>query len=243
MSSINYEPSKTTWLNPNIEYLFDYDIREYDIQDAGFNLIKQFKLLPEDEIKRLERIGKGKERHIQVGLLQRENKELSEKLLNSFAEARKIFISFNKLDTVNNLISVKKDAMFIIGTVDRVKFGKVIWNDKNRYTSYIRFPENNNIELYYSEYGIDVKGMSDISVNRHRIYMLEWLREMIKMIENKDNRIKRKLISFIEDYKSGNLNEAYYLEFNNMSKDINPLYNYQHIIIPMAQIVLREFGD
>ena len=42
MSSINYEPSKTTWLNPNIEYLFDYDIREYDIQDAGFNLIKQF---------------------------------------------------------------------------------------------------------------------------------------------------------------------------------------------------------
>ena len=41
-----YNPSQTTWLNPNIEYLFGDEIIDYDMKDAGFNLIKQYRLLP-----------------------------------------------------------------------------------------------------------------------------------------------------------------------------------------------------
>ena len=37
-----YQASKTTWLNPNIEYLFDSEIIEYDMSDAGFSLVKEF---------------------------------------------------------------------------------------------------------------------------------------------------------------------------------------------------------
>ena len=63
---MGYNPSKSTWLNPNIEYLFNDDIIEYDIHDAGFSLIQQYQLLPPEKIKELERIPKGIQRHIQV---------------------------------------------------------------------------------------------------------------------------------------------------------------------------------
>ena len=51
---MSYNPSKTTWFNPDIEYLFNNEIIEYDMKDAGFNIIKQFKLLPDIKIKELE---------------------------------------------------------------------------------------------------------------------------------------------------------------------------------------------
>ena len=40
----SYHPSKTTWLNPNIEYLFNEEIIEYDIHDAGFSIIQRVAL-------------------------------------------------------------------------------------------------------------------------------------------------------------------------------------------------------
>ena len=54
-----YDPSKSIWKNPNIEYLFNDDIIEYDIKDAGFSLIKQHRLLPDETIRNLEKLGKG----------------------------------------------------------------------------------------------------------------------------------------------------------------------------------------
>ena len=32
---------RTTYLNKDIDYLFNIDIREYDLKDAGFSIIKQ----------------------------------------------------------------------------------------------------------------------------------------------------------------------------------------------------------
>jgi len=45
---------------------------------------------------------------------------------------------------------------------------------------------------------------------------------------------------FINDYKSLNLDEEYYVEFNNMSRDINPLFNFQNVIIPLLHVILKE---
>ena len=235
-----YDYKKSTWLNPNIEYLFNADIIEYDMKDGGFSLIKQFNLLPQEKIKELERIDKGIMRHIEVGKLQRENKEFSKALNDKFAEVRRIFIASNEL-TDNDIISVKKDAIFTTKTCKRVNFGKVHFADKNHYTSYIRFPNINNIEIYYGDNGIDVKGMGDIAVNTHRLYLIEFLKKTIDMIENKDPRVKRYICKFISDYKFNNLgSETYYLEFNNKSRDFNALFNYKNLLIPIVQIVQRE---
>ena len=66
-------------------------------------------------------MGKGVERHIAVGNLQREDKEFSNMLLKKFAEIRAVFIAENKL-TDDNIISVKKDAIYTIGRCKKTRF-------------------------------------------------------------------------------------------------------------------------
>lgn len=234
-----YNPSKQVWLNPNIEYLFDQEIIEYDMQDAGFSLIQQFNLLPDEKIKELTKLGKGLTRHIEIGKLQGSDPNFSKALSNKFADLRTIFIQMNKL-TDDDILSVKKDAIFTIGKCSKTKFGSIQFVPKNVYTSYIRFPNINNLEIYYSADQIDVKGISDSVINRHRLYMLDFIRTMISMIEIKDKRVKRYIMKFIDDYKFNNLDDGYYLEFNNKSKDINPLFNFKEVIIKFLQIILKE---
>lgn len=236
---MGYDPRKSVWLNPNIEYLFNDEIIEYDIQDAGFSLIKQYHLLPDEKIRELTLMGKGKERHIAVGILQRNDKEFTKNLMDKFAEIRRIFISMNDLKD-DDIISIKKDAIFTTKICNKTKFDNIVFAEKNHYTSYIRFPNVNNIELYYSTKGIDVKGMNDHAVNRHRLYMMEFIRKYINMVEGKNPRVKRYIMDFIMQYKALELDEAYYLEFNSVSKELNVLFNFQNIIIPLAQIILKE---
>jgi hypothetical protein len=60
------------------------------------------------------------------------------------------------------------------------------------------------------------------------------------LIELKDPKVKRWFIRFIDDYKSNNLEEEFYLEFNNKSKDYNAIFNYKNLLIPLAQIIQKE---
>ena len=144
----------------------------------------------------------------------------------------------------DSIISVKKDAIYTIGKVKRTTFGKVKFMEKNHYSSYIRFPDINNLELYlelyYGENGIDVKGMGDAAVNRHRLYMLEFLRKSIKSIEEQDSSVKRKFMRFFNQYKFDELDEEFYIEFNNVSRDQNKLFNYANLLIPLLKIIMRE---
>lgn len=234
-----YTPDKSIWLNPNIDFLFNSDIIEYDIQDAGFSLTKEYHLLPNDIIKELESLPKGIKRHKQIGIIQRDNKIFTENLLQKFTEVRKWFIKVNNL-TDNDIISVKKDAIYTIGEVDNTKLNSIIFRNKNIYSSYIRFPDNLNMEIYYYDNKLDIKGMTESCINRHRLHMIEFLRQTINMIENHDGKVKRFIINFINDYKNQSLDEMYYLEFNNISKEFNPEFNYLKIIIPLVQIIQKE---
>ena len=238
--NMGYNPKQTTWLNPNIEYLFGENIIEYDMKDAGFSLIKQFHLLPDDEIARLERIPKGVNRHIAVGCIERDNKDFAQALTDKFCEARQVFIDINGINSETNIIAVKKDAIFTIDPVKRTKFGVVEFAIKNRYSSYIRFKTNGDIELYYNDSGIDIKGIGDIAANRHRIYTIEWLRGYFRLMENKDSSVKRYLMNYITEFKAGELEDEYYLEFNSKSLKEDRLFNFRKLLVPLTEIVNKE---
>lgn len=238
---MNYDPNKTTWLNPDIEYLIGNEIYEYDMKDAGFSLIKQFKLLSDTKIAELSKLDKGLQRHIAVGKLQGEDRSFSEALTSKFAEMRRVFVNENNLSG-NDIISVKKDAIFVIGTCEKLKFGQVEFIPKNQYTSYIRFHNANDIEVYYSEDQIDIKGMGDSAVNKHRLYMIEFLKKIIDMMESKDQKVKRYIMKFIIDYKARELDEEYYIKFDRRSSEMDLLYNYQNIIIPLIYVMMRELS-
>lgn len=235
-----YNPSKTTWMNPNIEYLFNNEIIEYDMKDAGFNLIQQHILLNPNQIRTLSSLEK-EERHRAIGLLQRDDKEFSKALLNKFAEIRAIFISANSLSD-NDIISVKKDAIFTIGPCNKLNFGRIEFVLKKRYSSYIRFTDNMNIEIYYNSEDMDIKGIGDNAINRHRLYIIEFIKSIISYLENKNPYIKRYLKKFINEYKEMKLEDEFYTEFNNISRNYNPMYNYQKLIIPLVQVTLKEMG-
>lgn len=234
-----YNPQKQVWFNPSIEYLFDEDIIEYDMKDAGFNLIKTYNLLPQRKIQELELLGKGIDRHIMIGKLQRDDKEFSKRLTNAFIEMRSTFVNVNKLDDTN-IISVKKDAIFTTKRCDQLEFGQIRFADKNRYSSYIRFSNIGDIEIYYSDNGMDIKGLGDHAENCHRLYLLEFIREVIQMLEEKNPRTKRWIMGFISKYKAKLLDEEYYLKFDRKSRELDPLFNYRNIIIPIVTIICKE---
>jgi hypothetical protein len=237
---MGYNPAKSTWLNPDIEYLFNDEIIEYDMRDAGFSIIRYFKLLPLRKIGELASIDKDV-RVIEIGKLQRDDKEFSKMLLDYFAVARSMFIEANDLSD-NQIISVKKDAIYVIGKCNKTTFGCIEFAPKNTYSSYVRFSDNMNIEIYYSSNTLDVKGIGDSAVNRHRLYMLDFIKKIIGYIETKNMSVKRYLLSFINDYKSMSLDEEYYVEFNNISREMNVLFNFQKVLIPLTLITIGEVG-
>lgn len=236
---MNYLPEKSNWFNPKIEYLFNSLIYEYDIRNAGFSIIKEYGLLNSNEIIRLSQLDKLTQT-IEIGKLMGKDKEFSIRLQEHFSLIRKFFIDSNYIID-NDIIAVKKDAIFSTKECSELKFGLVEFRVKNKYSSFIRFPRNNNLEIYYNDgCKLEVKGITETNLNKHRLYMLNFIQKMIKFIETRNIAVKSFFRNFIMDYKWFNLETDYYLRFNNLSDSIDPIFNYQQIIIPFAQIIIKE---
>lgn len=233
-----YQPNMTTYLNPDIEYLFDHPIYEYDMKNAGFSIINEFHLLSQDIIRDLSKMEKMKQT-IEIGKLQRDDKEFSKRLLEKFAYCRKIFLMENDIQD-DEIISVKKDAFFITKKCFKTKFGMIQFRIKNEYSSYLRFVENHNIELYYNDETLDIKGIGESGIYKHKLYMIAFINDMMGKLETHDSGVKRYLKSFIRRYKSNLLDEAYYLEFNNKSMEIDPYYNWVHVVTPFVKLITMQ---
>lgn len=146
---------KDIYLEP-ISYIKNTKITEYDIKSAGFNIIREFKLIDEEAINTLESLDKTT-RTIQIGKLMMKDAELSKTLTEKFAEVRKMFVIKNNIQE-EDILSIKKDAIFIIQKTPQIlKFGTFIeFVPKNVYTT---FAFANGIEYYYSGYTkqLDIK--------------------------------------------------------------------------------------
>jgi hypothetical protein len=236
-----YNPEKSSWFNPDIEYLFNSEIIEYDMQSAGLSLIKKHSLLPPSEIQRLIDLGK-KEATVAVGILQRDLPGFSKKLLDKFTLAREEFIKANDLND-SRILTVKKDAIFTVGSCPVVDFGELTFQRKSTFSSYIRFVDNSNIEVFFSGKDLEIKGIGEIGLSRHRLYLLVFLKKVIGMIEDKNPSIRRYLRTFVDDYKADNLDEGYYLQFNNLSSSLDKMFNYKHVVLPLVQVTIKEMGE
>ena len=258
--------SKELWerdfyTNPNIDYLISKRIMEYDMKDAGFNLIKYYDLLPKKDIKYLSSISKS-DRKIQIGLYQRSDKDLAKKLTKSFAMMRKIFFNANSISD-EDVIAIKKDAIFIIGKeFEHVKFNNVEFVQKHKYTSYHKF---GNIEMYYrdSNSSLDIKGIRDGLLIYHEEYFMKFLKRIFRYLEYNEQRgLIRYIKKFNNKYLNRELDIKYYRElspdsvysFNNefignskyfkagimyadeyLINKVDISYNYKNYILPIMQ--------
>ena len=203
------------YINENNPYLFNTDIFEYDMKDAGFSLIKEFNLLDKSTIDKLSKQDK-QTRKVNIGKIQRNNKEFVKNLLEAFKEARRLFFEANQLED-NDIISIKKDAIFTSKLCKFQEFGKNInFRPKNSYTSYINLGKR--IEFYYNSNQLDIKGLSDENYEKHREYMIKFITHFIKSVESGDSISTIRFIrNFIDDYKWKELDVGYYRTFDNKS--------------------------
>ena len=69
------------------DYIISKKIIEYDIKDAGFNLSKYYKLLPDDKLNYLKSLHKS-QRTIQIGRYMRDDLNYNKELTKSFEHMR-----------------------------------------------------------------------------------------------------------------------------------------------------------
>lgn len=204
---------RTNFRNPDIDFLVNVQITEYDMKDAGLSLTKKFKLLPASDIAYLESLSK-EIRKIKMGLIQRENKEYRRALNDAFREGRKLFFEANGLD-VENILAIKKDAIFTINMCHETDFGELVFAEKNTYSSYYLF---DRYEFYYFREGMDVKGIGDSNVLKHAEYMITSLHDfMHKMETSSRTSCIRYIKDFVKYYKNMELAIEYYRELNSDS--------------------------
>lgn len=182
------------------------------MKTAGYNLSRAYKLLPDDKLEELGRLKKER-RTIEIGKLQRDNKEYKERLMKAFEEARRMFFEANDLHA-DEIIAIKKDAIFTTRYCEFQQFLDYIeFRPKNEYSSYIRL--NKKIELYYSQDRLDVKGLSEDTIRYHQDYLIHFIKLFFHKMETEDTgTILGFMRRFIDRYKRRELPVGYYRRFD-----------------------------
>lgn len=246
---------KHNYLNKDIDYLISREIIEYDIKSAGFNLVKKYGLLDEKKIQHLESLNR-EQRHIAIGLYQRNDNEFKEALNEKFVEIRRLFFQSNNLSS-DDILSIKKDAIVTLRVCDNLEFDNILFVPKNTYTSYFYM---NKFEFYLGDDILDIKGISDEKLKLHEDYMVDFLKKILKMLEISSRRQTiMNLKEFINYYKNKQLHYGYYRELNRDSlfklnksflhdlvgmtdftkiEDIDISYNYMNYLVPIMNILL-----
>jgi hypothetical protein len=214
----------------NLNYnLLKKTIREYDIKEAGFNLIKYYNLLSAEDINELSNMTK-EERTIEIGKLQGYNKDFSKSLMDSFLKIQDEFIKSNNLID-DDILSIRKDAIFVIGKVcNNVNFGEYVYfANKSSYTSFYRIDK---YEFYYNIKNnlLDIKGLNDLS---HPL--IGDLKSIIRLYELRDkDYIFKKLQNLRYEYLNYDLDSEYYREISTgmfrISRDYNKISNQDLLI-------------
>ena len=214
MSSELYK--KELWINPNHTYLFNVKIVEYDMREAGYSLIKEYKLLPSEQILKLGYKTKN-DRTIDIGKIQRDNKEFAKSLSEAFVKARKLFFEENEIED-DDIISIKKDAIFCKKICSYTVFGKYIeFRAKNEYTSYLHL--DSTLEFYHHLNYHSVKGIGKENEQKHEGYMTEILDTFCVKMETEPTRsVLNYIRRFIDLYKKRAIEPGYYRTFNNRSE-------------------------
>jgi len=241
--------------NKNIPFLFNKEIIEYDMKEAGFSLVQEFHLLPDNIIHKLSKLKKEK-RTVELGKLELSNKLYKEGKKKAFIHARELFIEANHLD-INDIIAIKKDAIITTKKCSIQHFGDYIYfRPKHIYTSYITLPKR--LEFYYCDNSLTVKGINEKKVKLHEQYMVEFIKRYFYMMENSESSNTLEFTKdFIDKYKKRQLPVGYYRTFDYEScyhllnssitfddyyedkkEDLDISYNFNTILIKFIQIPL-----
>ncbi len=224
---------KSIWLNDHIQYMFRENIVEYDMRAASLSIAERYHLLDDKLIQQMKLMPKD-QRTRKVGLIQKDDKEFSEKLLKGIREIRRKFLETNGLDE-RNVIALHSDAVFfsskknIIDNIEGVQFVH-----KNTWTSYMRY---DRVEMYYADGYITYKNVPKEALYQHTLGMNKHLLKIFEYLENYDEDIFEYLSKFQTQYLKDKLPIQYYEAFGRV--DQYKMYNLK-LLSFLANVVLSD---
>lgn len=227
---------KLLWFNPNIQFMFHANIVEYDMKAMSVSISERYNLLDKSIIDRLKRMPK-EQRTREVGLMQRDNKGYSERLIQCELETRRKFLEANNL-TENDVVCLHSDACIfnsrkrIINNIEGVEF-----KHANTWSSYMRFK---GIEMFYDGEVLEYKGVAKEVLNQHFMGIHKFLCEIFNKVENYDNSIIDFITRFQMKYLQDRLPEVYYVPFCRLGE--YKMSNLE-LFAFIANIVMKEMGQ
>ena len=243
--------SYANFKNSNITLLTNALIYDYDMADAGFNVIKQHNLLSNEIIEQLDRMPK-QIRNIQVGNLQNEIPNLKTDLTELLKAYNEEFITANGLEE-KDILRITRDSVTTVNKVcTKQIFGNIFFNKKETYNF---FMEVNGIYIFYNILTDDliIKNMGE-----EDMYHEAYKKFFIKIFKYLNKKDKDGLFAFLDDfiksYRNRTLPIEYYMEFNStpayildgiaytqldeMQKDkVQIEYNYMNLLRPILSML------
>ena len=242
--------------NTNIPFIHHESIEEWDIRSANTSLMRYYELANPKLIEKFEKMEK-RDREPAVGLYLRKNKDAAVALEKAFTDIINEFLTANGLDIEMDVISIKKDSVFVRNKVIRCnEFGDVKFIKKNSYNGCLLIP---NYEFYYSRNMIDVKGVSDDVLDLHQDGMLALI-SMMMQESNNWTELNQFMKEYAIAYKTRQLPFNAYREFTSSSKfrvnlygsemmmdeidedlidDVDISHNYTKVYIPALKAIAK----
>lgn len=248
------------YLNPSKSILVNSQIIEWDIHSANVSIMRGYNLASETKIAKIEKLDK-KKRVITVGQIMRDDPAFSKALEESFNDIVDTFMLENDLDKDDDVLSIKRDAVFVINKsvkTNSFKNNAINFVNKNQYHAFLYLRP---FEFYFGPDKIDVKGLPDENILLHENGILRLLKDIIEICETSNfNRVKasKYMRDFVEAYKRRELDFDFYREFSQESKFAYYAYeekiltesctldmlqqidiesNYKNIILPLIRLV------
>lgn len=203
---------KLMWFNPDIQFMFHSNIVEYDMRAMSVSISEKYGLLDEETIRVLKLLPK-EQRTKRVGLLQKDDKDYSERLIQCELETRRKFLETNGLDETN-VISLHSDACIfnskkkVINNIEGIEF-----KHANTWTAYMIYK---GIEMFYADGVITYKGIPKEMLNKHTLGIHKYLCTVFDKVENYDPEILDFLSKFQRRYLQDKLQDFFYIPFGRM---------------------------
>ena len=230
---------------------------EYDMKAAGLSVLRDKKIILEDEGERLAALPKH-QRVVEIGKLCQKDENMTKSLEEGLKDAVYEFCEANDI-LEEDIISIKKDAVYVTHPASKLLFGKYIqWKEAARYSCFYNF---SSIEVFYnqSEKILDIKGLTEEARKLHEPYFIQLLMEMLNSVLSA-NRFSQLIYlkSIRKKYLNWDMEEECYREFNRQSlfrldtvvadmslfsdsfvPDCTDMtWNYQKVIVPIIRSCL-----
>ena len=202
---------KLLFINEENQFMFRRNIVEYDMQSASLAVSERFNLMDKTLIEQLRNTPKA-ERVKKVGLMQRDSKEFSDKMLAGIVSTRQEFLDINHI-TIEDILCLHSDAIVfdmnyqsdIIDHVDNVQF-----ICKGRWSSYMLYK---GVEMYYNDGVIDFKGIPKDILKMHTLGLVQYLVKIFEYMEACDDSVIPYMRKFQKRYFFDKLAPYYYTSF------------------------------